>query len=77
MDPLRVWKLLSPNNPLFQLAILVLSFVPNSASTKRLFLTMGNIKTKKRNKLGHNRTRDIAFVKLDLQRHQAEEGTAC
>jgi hypothetical protein len=48
-DPLRVWKIAPEENPLVKLAILIFSFVPNSASTECLFSSMGDIKTKKRN----------------------------
>jgi hypothetical protein len=75
-DPIRVWKILDRQNPLVNLAILILSFVPNSASTERLFSSMGDIKTKKRNRLGVQKLRDCALVKGEIQRLNAAEGTA-
>ncbi|THH07907.1 hypothetical protein EW145_g3063 [Phellinidium pouzarii] len=52
IDPVTLWKFTDKKNPLTRLAILLLSFTPNSASCERVFSTMGNIKTKKRNRLG-------------------------
>ena len=37
---------------------------------------MGNVKTKKRNRLSVKKTRDCAFLKGELRRLHAEEGTA-
>ncbi|KAF9461238.1 hypothetical protein BDZ94DRAFT_1372691 [Collybia nuda] len=45
-DPVCVWKSLNVQNPLVKLAILILSFVPNSASTEWIFSSMGDIQTK-------------------------------
>lgn len=56
--------------------ILILSFVPNSASVEQLFSKLGDIKTKKRNRMGTEKLRDTAFVKSELHRHQATMGTA-
>jgi hypothetical protein len=67
---------LPSENPLVKLAILLLSFVPNSASTERLFSKMGDIKTKKRSRLGIKKLRDVAFVKTELRRGHAKAGTA-
>jgi hypothetical protein len=75
-DPICVWKILDRQNPLVSLAILILSFVPNSASTERLFSSMGDIKTKKRNRLGVQKLRDCALVKGEIRRLHAAEGTA-
>lgn len=75
-DPVRVWRTLNVENPLVKLAILVLSFVPNSASTERIFSSMGDIKTKKRNKLGVQKLRDCALVKGELRHQHAKDGTA-
>jgi hypothetical protein len=61
---------------LVQLAIYIFNFVPNSASCERLFSDMGNIKTKKRNRLSVKKTRDCAFLKGELRRRHAKEGTA-
>lgn len=74
-DPIRLWELLDHNDPLAQLAIHLFSFIPNSASCERIFSTMGNIKTKRRNRLTPQRTRDLALIKLDVRRQQAIEGT--
>ncbi|KIJ50719.1 hypothetical protein M422DRAFT_79785, partial [Sphaerobolus stellatus SS14] len=75
-DPLRVWALLPPEMPLVQLAVQLLNFVPNSASTERVFSTMGDIKTKKRNRLAPQKTRDTAFLKLEICRQHAIDGVA-
>lgn len=37
---------------------------------------MGNIKTKKRNRLSIRKTRDCAFIKGELRRQHAKQGTA-
>lgn len=37
---------------------------------------MGNIKTKRRNRLAPQKTRDLALIKLDVRRQQSIEGTA-
>lgn len=58
-DPVRLWELLPKSDPLACLAIHVLSFTPNSASCERIFSTMGNIKTKRRNRLTPQKTRDF------------------
>jgi hypothetical protein len=76
MDLVKIWKLLPTNNPLVKLAILVLSFVPNSASVERLFSKLGDIKTKKRNRMGTKKLRDTAYIKSDLHCRHAKEGTA-
>lgn len=75
-DPITIWKVLPSENPLVRLAILLLSFVPNSASTERLFTKMGDIKTKKRNRMLTKKLRDVAFVKSELRREQAALETA-
>lgn len=59
-----------------KLAIRILNFVPNSASTERIFSSMGDIKTKKRSRLTPQKTRDTAFFKLEIRREQAINGTA-
>ncbi|GBE85739.1 hypothetical protein SCP_0802610 [Sparassis crispa] len=46
-DPLRVWRILDKKNSLVKLADLILSFVPSSATTERLFTKMDDTKTKK------------------------------
>lgn len=74
-DPILLWKTVDRKNPLTQLAILLLSFTPNSASCERVFSTMGNIKTKLRNRLGTKKTRDLAFLTLEIRRRQAIEGS--
>ena len=61
---------------LVQLAELVLSFVPNSASVERLFSSMGDTKSKKRTRLGVQKNRDISFLKMELRRQHAIDGTA-
>lgn len=63
--------------PLVQLTIQLLNFVPNSASTERVFSTMGDIKTKKRNRLAPQKTRNTAFLKLEIRRQHAIDGVAC
>ncbi|KAF8873343.1 ribonuclease H-like domain-containing protein [Infundibulicybe gibba] len=76
IDPVKAWELLDPKSPLVRLAILIFHFVPNSVTVERLFSDMGNIKTKKRNRLGVQKTRDCAFVKGELRRQHAKDGTA-
>ncbi|KAF8344389.1 ribonuclease H-like domain-containing protein, partial [Amanita rubescens] len=76
LDPLDAWQVLDKTNPLVKLAIYVFNFIPNSASCERLFSEMGNVKTKKRNRLSVKKTRDCAFLKGELRRRHAEEGTA-
>ncbi|KAG1882736.1 hypothetical protein F4604DRAFT_1953301 [Suillus subluteus] len=75
-DPLRIWGLLDFKNPLVQLAQLVLSFVPNSASVERLFSSMGNTKSKRRTRLGVQNNRNMSFLKMELRRQHAIDGTA-
>ncbi|KAL6303689.1 ribonuclease H-like domain-containing protein, partial [Sparassis latifolia] len=67
-DPLRVWHILDKKNSLVKLADLVLSFVPSSATTERLFTKMGDTKTKKRSRLGIQKNRDMAYVKTEIRR---------
>ncbi|PCH34656.1 hypothetical protein WOLCODRAFT_155307 [Wolfiporia cocos MD-104 SS10] len=76
VDPISAWTIISQDSSLVKLAILVLSFVPNSASTERLFSSMGHTKTKMCSRLGIQKNRDIAFLKMELRRRHAEEGTA-
>ncbi|KAG1783202.1 hypothetical protein EV702DRAFT_949463, partial [Suillus placidus] len=64
-DSLRIWGLLDSENPLVQLAQLVLSFVPNSASVKHLFSSMGNTKSKRQTCLGVQKNRDMSFLKME------------
>ncbi|KDQ09948.1 hypothetical protein BOTBODRAFT_76713, partial [Botryobasidium botryosum FD-172 SS1] len=59
-DPVEIWKAHYQPNPVTRLAVLVLSFVCNSAGCERLFSTMGDIHTKKRNRLGHQKVQDTA-----------------
>jgi hypothetical protein len=66
VDPIQLWKVLPKNNPLVKLAVLLLSFVPNSASTKQLFSKMGNIKTKKIKSNGDQKLWDLTFIKSEL-----------
>jgi hypothetical protein len=68
--------LLDSENPLVKLAELVLSFVPNSASVERLFSSMGDTKSKKRTRLTVQKNRDISFLKMELRRQHAIDGTA-
>jgi hypothetical protein len=54
------------------LAKLLLSVVANSAGAERLFSRMGNIHTKRRNRLHYEKVHDIATVAMDLDaQHQA------
>jgi hypothetical protein len=64
------------DNPLVKLATRLLSFVPSSASVERLFSKMGDISTKKRTRLGTKKLRDIAYIKTELRRQQAQDGVA-
>jgi hypothetical protein len=75
-DIVKIWELLPPANPLVKLAIRLLSFVPSSASIERLFSLMGDMKTKKRNKMTTKKLQDVTYVKSDLRRRQAKDGTA-
>lgn len=61
---------------LSKLAIHLLSFVPNSAAPERMFSSMGDIKTKKRNRLGVQKLRDTAFVKSEIRREHVANGVA-
>ncbi|TFY78156.1 hypothetical protein EWM64_g5859 [Hericium alpestre] len=76
VDPVEVWSTLPKDNPLVCLAMLVLSFVPNSTSTERLFTNITDTKTKKRNWMRTELVRKVTFLKLELRRQHAEEGTA-
>lgn len=73
-DPVKLWNTVDPENPLAQLAKRVLSFCPSSASVERLFSSMGNIKTKKRNRMLPQKLRDLAFLQLELRQQQARNG---
>ena len=75
-DIVKIWELLPPANPPVKLAIHLLSFVPSSASIERLFSLMGDMKTKKRNKMTTKKLQDVMYVKSDLRRRQAKDGTA-
>jgi hypothetical protein len=76
MDPVKIWKLLPTNNPLVKLAIHVLSFVLNSASVEWLFSKLGDIKTKKFNRMGTKKLWDTAYIKSNLHCYHTNEGTA-
>jgi hypothetical protein len=75
-DLICVWKILDRQNLLVTLTILILSFVPNSVSTEWLFSSMGDIKTKKQNRLGVQKLWICALVKDEIQWLHAAEGTA-
>ncbi|KAG8879540.1 hypothetical protein FRC20_000112 [Serendipita sp. 405] len=60
-----IWK---GSNQLVKLAIRIFSVVGNSADCERLFSAMGDIHSKKRNRLSEQRVRDIAVVKMAIQR---------
>lgn len=75
-DPICAWKILNTDQPLVRLAIRIFSFIPNSASTERIFSSMGDIKTKKRNRLGVQKLRDVAMVKAEIRKRHASEGSA-
>jgi hAT family C-terminal dimerisation region len=75
-DIIKVWQLLPSGNPLVKLSIHLLSFVPSSASIKRIFSLMGDTKTKKQNKMKMKTLQQITYVKSDLRRRQAKDGTA-
>ncbi|KDQ11883.1 hypothetical protein BOTBODRAFT_113788, partial [Botryobasidium botryosum FD-172 SS1] len=69
-----IWKAHYQQNPITKLAVLILSFVCNSAGCERLFSTKGDIHTKKRNCLGPQKVRDTAVVKMDIRREHAQQG---
>jgi hypothetical protein len=48
------------------LAKLILTVVANSAGAERLFSRMGNIHTKRRNRMHHDKVHDLATVAMDL-----------
>ncbi|KDQ21329.1 hypothetical protein BOTBODRAFT_123015, partial [Botryobasidium botryosum FD-172 SS1] len=73
-DPLEIWRAHYQQNPITKLAVLILSFVCNSAGCERLFSTKGDIHTKKRNRLGPQKVRDTAVVKMDIRREHAQRG---
>jgi hypothetical protein len=75
-DLIKIWQLLPTENPLVKLSICLLSFVPSSASIERIFSLMGDTKTKKRNKMKTKKLQDITYIKSDLRRRQARNGTA-
>jgi hypothetical protein len=75
-DLIKIWQLLPTENPLVKLSIRLLSFVPSSASIERIFSLMGDTKTKKRNKMKTKKLQDITYIKSDLRRRQAQNGTA-
>lgn len=56
------------HNGLCNVAIRILSIVPNSAGAERLFSLFGIIHTKLRNRLGHEKVDKIARLKMELQR---------
>ncbi|KAF9507557.1 hypothetical protein BS47DRAFT_1256280, partial [Hydnum rufescens UP504] len=53
----------SQNEPLVKLALLLLSFVCNSAGTKRFFSIMGSVKTKSRSRLSISKLEKVSTVK--------------
>ncbi|CAE6478675.1 unnamed protein product [Rhizoctonia solani] len=78
---LEVWTGILPYNApnagrhqLAYLATHILSIVANSAGCERLFSEMGNIHTKRRNRLAYNKVFDTAVVRMDLKRKHAAEG---
>ncbi|KDN35540.1 hypothetical protein RSAG8_11497, partial [Rhizoctonia solani AG-8 WAC10335] len=64
----------SGRHQLTYLAIHVLSIVANSAGCERLFSEMGNIHTKRRNRLSFEKVFDTAVVKMNLKRQHAALG---
>lgn len=75
-DPIKAWETLGTTNILANLAILLLNFVPNSASNERLFSVWNDIKTKKRTRLGTKKTRDTVYLKFEIRREHAQQGLA-
>ncbi|KDQ08587.1 hypothetical protein BOTBODRAFT_118313 [Botryobasidium botryosum FD-172 SS1] len=71
-----VWNLQDTQQPLARVAILILSFICNSAGCERLFSVMGDIQTKKQNRLNPEKTCKTATVKLDILREHAISGHA-
>ncbi|KAF8960112.1 ribonuclease H-like domain-containing protein, partial [Flammula alnicola] len=57
-----------------QLAIRVLSMVPNSAATECTFSTYGNTHTKTRNRINHRKVHDSTLVRMDRKRAHGEAG---
>lgn len=77
VDTARIWQSLDTHqahgrNSFVQLAIRVLSIVPNSAGTERIFSEMGAIHSKARNRLKADKVHKMVTLKMDLRRRELD-----
>jgi hAT family C-terminal dimerisation region len=61
-------------NRLAKLAIHILSVVANSAGCERVFSEMGIVQTKHRSRLGLDKVRKTALIRMDIKRRHVAEG---
>jgi hypothetical protein len=61
-------------NRLTKLAIHILSIIANSAGCERVFSQMGLVQTKCRSRLGLDKVRKTALIRMDLKRRHVAEG---
>jgi hypothetical protein len=61
-------------NRLTKLAIHILSIIANSAGCERVFSQMGLVQTKCRSRLGLDKVRKTALVRMDIKRRHVAEG---
>jgi hypothetical protein len=61
-------------NRLVKLAVHILSIVANSAGCERVFSEMGIVQTKHRSRLGLDKVRKTALIRMDIKRHHVAEG---
>ena len=69
----QVWSLLDCTSPLVKLVQHILSFVPNSASTERLFSIIEGIKRKDQSWLKYQKTCNVALNKIKLCQQHIEK----
>ena len=70
-DPVTLWRNLlmyEDSKDLADLAIVLLTITPNTASCERIFSDLGNKKTKKRNRMGLKRLERLAKVRSAYKR---------
>jgi hypothetical protein len=76
LDIRKIWASMDTGtwkgtNQLVKLAVRIFSISGNSADCERLFSKMGDIHSKKRNRLREQRVRDMVVVKMSIQRQHA------
>lgn len=73
VDICRIWRsILSPDDKFGELALRLLSIVPNSASAERVFSQMGLVHTRIRNRLHFEKVHKSVMVRMNLRRNYGD-----